>query len=117
MFISRGWLAPRNVPPILRCAVRGGSRRHASPFPSYQTERYQMSNTDSHDKHTPNLNKPAVESVAGYRKNQSPAAAEFAKGASNLAEIKQATDVRRAHNEALSRMPVGPRTPGSRDNA
>lgn len=75
-----------------------------------------MSNTDSHNKHTPNTNKPAVESVAGYAKNKAPAAAAFGRGASNLAEIKQATDARRAHNEALSNRSSGPRTPGSRNN-
>lgn len=67
------------------------------------------------DSKTPPM--PPVESVAGYKTGKSPAAAEFAKGASNLAEIKQATDARRAHNEALSNRSVGPRTPGSRDNA
>jgi hypothetical protein len=52
-----------------------------------------------------------VESVAGYQTNKAPAAAEFGKGARNLAEIQQATDARRAHNESLSRGYAGPRGP------
>jgi hypothetical protein len=52
-----------------------------------------------------------VEQVNTYRNNTAPRAAEFGKGARDLAEIKQATDARRAHNEALSRGYTGPRGP------
>jgi hypothetical protein len=38
------------------------------------------------DSKTPPM--PPVESVAGYKTGKSPAAAEFAKGASNLAETQ-----------------------------
>jgi hypothetical protein len=49
------------------------------------------------DSKTPS--QPPIERTDVYK---TPAAARFGRGASNLAEIKQATDMRRAHNEALS---------------
>lgn len=52
--------------------------------------------------------KPPVESVAGYKAGQAPRAARFGQGARNLAEIADATQRRREHNEALSRRPTGP---------
>jgi hypothetical protein len=55
--------------------------------------------------------KPAVESVAGFKSGEAPRAARFGQGARNLAEIADATQRRREHNEALSRRPTGPRGP------
>ena len=62
--------------------------------------------------HKPNLDKPNVESIAGYRKGQAPDAAKFGVGGDGGA----AAEARRRHSAELSRMPTGPRTPGSRDN-
>jgi hypothetical protein len=56
-----------------------------------------------------------VEQAGPYRNNTAPKAARFGVGASNLAEIKQATEARRAHNEALSNRPTGPRGPIGHD--
>lgn len=62
--------------------------------------------------HKSNLETPKVEQVGPYRSDRDgiapPRAAQFGKGARDLAEIKQATDARRAHNEALSNRPIGP---------
>jgi hypothetical protein len=55
--------------------------------------------------------KPPMESVAGYKSGQAPRAARFGQGARNLEEIKQATEMRRRHNESLSSDRTGPRGP------
>jgi hypothetical protein len=61
--------------------------------------------------------KPPVESVAGYKQGQSPRAARFGQGgARNIAEIAEATEARRRHNEALSKRDIGPRSSGNRDS-
>jgi hypothetical protein len=60
--------------------------------------------------------KPPVESIAGYKQGEAPRAARFGQGARNLAEIADAAARRRAHNEALSKRDIGPRSSGNRDS-
>jgi hypothetical protein len=67
--------------------------------------------TNSIGMHKPNLDTPKIEQVGPYRNGTAPKAAKFGVGASNLAEIKEATDRRRAHNEGLSGRFTGPRGP------
>ena len=60
--------------------------------------------------------KPPIESVAGYKTGQAPAAPKFGQGARNIAEIAEATEARRRHNEALSKRDIGPRSSGTHDS-
>jgi hypothetical protein len=60
--------------------------------------------------------KPPVESVAGYKQGTAPRAARFGEGARDIAEIAEATEARRHHNEALSKRDIGPRSSGNRDS-
>jgi hypothetical protein len=61
--------------------------------------------------------KPPIEKISGgFKPGQNPAAT-FGKGAGSLAEIQKSADAVRQRSAELSRMPTGPRTPGSRDNA
>jgi hypothetical protein len=57
-----------------------------------------------------------VEQVGPYRNNTAPRAAKFGQGARSLEEIQQATNARRAHNEALTSSQIGPRTSGHHDS-
>jgi hypothetical protein len=58
---------------------------------------------------------PPVEKVSSFKPGANPAAS-FGKGAGSLAEIQKSADAVRQRSAELSRMPTGPRTPGSRDN-
>ena len=60
--------------------------------------------------------KPPVESVAGYKQGEAPRAAKFGQGARSIKEIDDACGARRAHNEALSKRDIGPRSSGNRDS-
>jgi hypothetical protein len=60
--------------------------------------------------------KPPIEQVGPYRNNTAPAAAKAGVGAKSLAEIQEALDARRRHNEALSKRDIGPRSSGNRDS-
>ena len=53
--------------------------------------------------------KPPIESVAGYKQGQNPAAATCSRGARNVAEIREATEARRQHSRDLTNRPTGPR--------
>jgi hypothetical protein len=57
-----------------------------------------------------------VEQVNTYRNGTAPRAAEFGKGARNLAEIQQATDARRENSAQWSRKSTGPRPTANRDS-
>jgi hypothetical protein len=54
-----------------------------------------------------------VEQVGPYRNNTAPQAARFGKGATNINEIREATEACRRHNEALSGRYIGPRESGN----
>jgi hypothetical protein len=57
--------------------------------------------------------KPPIESVAGYAKDKAPSAAAFSKGATNINEIREATEMRRRHSVEISGRPIGPRESGN----
>lgn len=60
---------------------------------------------------------PKVESVAGYKQGQHPAAAAFGRGAKSVAEIREAAESRRQHGRDVQNRPTGPRPPrGARNN-
>ena len=52
--------------------------------------------------HKPNLDTPKVEQVNAYKHGTAPAVAKFGVGAKNIAEIREATDARRANSEVWS---------------
>jgi hypothetical protein len=54
-----------------------------------------------------------VESVAGYRTDKAPDAAKFGVGASNINQIREATEARRRHSAEISSRPIGPRSSGN----
>ena len=57
-----------------------------------------------------------VEQVGPYKDNSAPKAARFGIGASNLNEIREATEARRRHSAEISSRPIGPRESGNRDS-
>jgi hypothetical protein len=59
--------------------------------------------------------RPPIERVSEY-KSEAPRAARFAQGARNIGEIDEACARRRAHNEALSKRDIGPRSSGNHDS-
>jgi hypothetical protein len=75
-----------------------------------------MGNKDSHDKHSPNLETPRIESVAGYKTGKAPDAATFNRGAKSVAEIAEAAEARRQHGRDVQNRSIGPRSSGNRDS-
>ena len=61
--------------------------------------------------------KPPIEQVGPYRNNTAPAAAKAGVGAESLAEIQDALDARRRHNEGLSKRDIGPANPAAGHDA
>jgi hypothetical protein len=90
----------------------------ATPFPffnpSIPNKRKSKTMTGYSDSKKPPM--PPIESVAGYRKDKAPDAARFSKGASNINEIKQAADARRAHSAEITNRSGGPRSSGHHDS-
>jgi hypothetical protein len=94
----------------------------ASFFNQSNKRDFQMSKpTNSLGMHKPNLNPVNVEQVSEYRRTtnrgtepQPPRAAQFRKGASNIEQIREATDARRRQSNSSDRY-TGPRSPANRD--
>jgi hypothetical protein len=61
--------------------------------------------------------KPPIEQVGPYRNNTAPAAAKAGVGAKSLAEIQEALDACRRHNEGLSKRDIGPGNPAAGHDA
>jgi hypothetical protein len=57
-----------------------------------------------------------IEKVSEYSDNKAPAASKFGVGATNINQIKEATDARRRHSDDLTSRPIGPRTSGNHDS-
>jgi hypothetical protein len=57
-----------------------------------------------------------IEQIGPYKDNSAPKAARFGIGASNINEIKEATDARRRNSAEITNRSGGPRSSGHHDS-
>jgi hypothetical protein len=75
------------------------------------------------DYHKADTNPPNIEQVSEFRRTtnragqpQPPKAAEFGKGATDMQQIREATEARRQQSESWRNRDTGPTTPGGQSH-